>query len=245
MLIIKDLFVDVDNTSVLNGVNLQVNDSETHVIMGVNGSGKSSLLNTIVKNPRYSIKKGQIFFDDVDLAPLSIDEVAKKRIFISFQNPPFVPGLSISNLLKYSVNSIRRANGINPLTAPEFFKSLKEFCSFLDIPYDWVKRDVNLGFSGGEKKRISMLEMLFLEPKLALLDEPDSGVDVDSVNIIIKAIDFLKKKGTAFIIVSHYHQLISSIDVDFVHILKSGHIVKSGDKSLAFDILNQGFDNVG
>ncbi len=244
MLNIKNLSVDVDKKVILDNLNLNIGENQTHIIMGVNGSGKSSLLNTIVKNPKYNIKSGDIVFNGQSLNNLSVSDVARKGIFLSFQNPPSVPGLSISNLLKYSVNSVRRANDLPALTAPQFFQKLREFCEVLNIPLDWVKRDVNLGFSGGEKKRISMLEMLFLQPKLALLDEPDSGVDVDSVNIIIKAISILKESKTSFIIVSHYPQLISNVSLDEVHIMKNGSIVKSGDRSLADMVLKQGFENV-
>lgn len=244
MLEIKDLKVNVDNKEILRGVNLSVGKGQTHIIMGVNGSGKSSLLNTIIKNPKYKVVGGNVSFDNVDLADLSISEVASKGIFLSFQNPPAVTGLSISTLLKYSVNSVRRANNQTPLTAPEFFKLTDKYCQLLSIPNTWLKREVNVGFSGGEKKRLSMLEMLFLQPKLALLDEPDSGVDVDSVNIILKAIEYLREKGTSFIIVSHYSQLISNVAPDFVHIMKSGVIVKSGDCSLAQCVLKEGFENV-
>ena len=244
MLEIKDLKVNVDDKEILKGVNLTVGEGQTHIIMGVNGSGKSSLLNTIIKNPKYKIVGGSVLFDGVDLSELSVSEVASKGIFLSFQNPPAVTGLSISTLLKYSVNSVRRANGKAPLSAPEFFKLSDKYCQLLSIPNAWLKREVNVGFSGGEKKRLSMLEMLFLEPKLALLDEPDSGVDVDSVNIILKAIEYLREKGTSFIIVSHYPQLISNVAPDFVHIMKSGVIVKSGDCSLAECVLKDGFENV-
>ncbi|MGN0929724.1 MAG: Fe-S cluster assembly ATPase SufC [Alphaproteobacteria bacterium] len=241
---IKNLKVNVDEKEILKGVNLSVDKGQTHIIMGVNGSGKSTLLNTIVKNPKYKIIDGNILFEGKDLADLSISEVASKGIFLSFQNPPSISGLSVSTLLKYSVNSVRRANGNTPLTAPEFFKLTDKYCQLLSIPNAWLKREVNIGFSGGEKKRLSMLEMLFLQPKLALLDEPDSGVDVDSVNIIIKAIEYLKEKGTSFMVVSHYPQLISNINPDFVHIMKNGVIIKSGDCSLAECVLKEGFENV-
>ena len=241
---IKNLKVNVDDKEILKGVNLCVEKGQIHIIMGVNGSGKSSLLNTIIKNPKYKVIGGSIVFDGADLSGLSISEVADKGIFLSFQNPPAISGLSVSTLLKYSVNSVRRANGQDPLSAPEFFKLSDKYCQMLSIPNAWLKREVNVGFSGGEKKRLSMLEMLFLKPKLALLDEPDSGVDVDSVNIILKAISYLREEGTSFIIVSHYQQLISNVTPDFVHIMKSGVIVKSGDCKLAECVLKDGFENV-
>ncbi len=241
MLEIKNLKVSVDEKQILNGVNLSVGPSETHILMGKNGSGKSSLLSTIVKNPKYKIDGGDICFCGESIAEKSVCDVARAGIFLSFQNAPAISGLSISMLLKNSVNSVRKARGEQVLTAPEYFKLAQEYCNLLEIPNDWLKRQVNLGFSGGEKKKISMLEMLFLKPKLALLDEPDSGVDVDAVNIIAKAIDYLKPFGTSFLIVSHYEKLISLSKPNFVHIMQDGKIVESGDVTLAQKILKNGF----
>ncbi len=241
MLKVQNLKVIVEEKQVIDDLNLDIGPNETHIIMGKNGSGKSSFLNTIVKNPKYKIIGGSIFFNNLDLKDKSVYEIAQSGIFLSFQNAPAISGLSISMLLKHSVNSIRVARGEKPLTAPEYFKLVDEYCSVLDIPKDWLKRQVNVGFSGGEKKRLSMLEMLFLNPKLALLDEPDSGVDTDSVNIIAKAIDYQKVKGTSFIIVSHYPKLISLSKPNFVHIMECGKIVKTGDILLAEEIDKQGF----
>ncbi len=241
MLETKNLKVEIDGKEVLNGVNLKVGIAETHIIMGKNGSGKSTLLNTLAKNPKYKIIDGTVLFDGVDVGTKSVAELAQAGMFLSFQNAPSISGLSISMLLKNAVNSVRKAVGDKPLTAPEYFKLADEYCKLLEIPVDWLKRQVNVGFSGGEKKRLSMLEMLFLNPKVALLDEPDSGVDTDAVSIIARAIDFQKAKGTSFIIVSHYPKLISLAKPNFVHIMESGKIVKTGDITLADEILTQGF----
>ena len=241
MLEIKNLKVCVDDKQILDGVDLKVGDGETHLIMGKNGSGKSTLLNTIAKYPKYEVKDGDIVFNGKSLLGLKVYEVAQAGIFLSFQSAPAISGLSISTLLKNSVNSVRQARGEKPLSAPEYFKLADEYCKLLDIPQDWLKRQVNVGFSGGEKKRLSMLEMLFLQPKLALLDEPDSGVDVDAVNIIGKAVDYIRKMGTSVIIVSHYTKMIELAKPEFVHVMRDGKIVKSGDKSLAEKIEKQGF----
>ncbi|MBP3615524.1 MAG: Fe-S cluster assembly ATPase SufC [Alphaproteobacteria bacterium] len=241
MLDIKDLKVSVEGKQILNGVNLHIGPSETHVIMGKNGSGKSSLLNTIVKNPKYEIIGGDISFLGESILEKSVCDVARAGIFLSFQSAPAISGLSVSNLLKNAVNSVRKARGEKPLTAPEYFKLAKEYCELLEIPNEWLKRQVNLGFSGGEKKKLSMLEMLFLKPKLALLDEPDSGVDVDAVNIIARAIDYLKQFGVSFIIVSHYEKLISLSKPNFVHVMQDGVVVQNGDITLAEKVIKQGF----
>ena len=243
MLDVKNLKVNVGDKQILNGVNLNIGVGETHILMGKNGSGKSSFLNAIVKNPKYKIVDGNILFLGENLADKSVSDVARMGVFLSFQNPPAISGLSVSTLLKNSVNSVRGTRGEKVLSAPEYFKSLDEYCKLLEIPNEWMKRPVNLGFSGGEKKKLSMLEMLFLKPKLALLDEPDSGVDVDAVNIIIRAIDYLKQFNVSFLIVSHYEKLISLSKPDYVHIMKDGEIVKNGDETLAKKIIKQGFVN--
>jgi Fe-S cluster assembly ATP-binding protein len=241
MLEIKDLRVSVEGKEILKGVDLKIGAGETHVIMGRNGSGKSTLLSAIAKNPKYRITGGRIVFEGRDLAGMGAAEVSGAGIFLSFQNAPAIAGLSVSTLLKHAVNAVRRARGEDVLTAPEFFKLADEHCKLLEIPQAWLKREVNAGFSGGEKKRLSMLEMLFLRPKLAMLDEPDSGVDVDAVNIVGRAIGSMREKGAAFLIVSHYARLIDLAEPRFVHVMRDGAVTKSGGPELAREIEKEGF----
>ncbi len=231
MLTIKDLKVGVDGREILRGVNLEIGDGETHLLMGRNGNGKSTLLNTIVKYPKYEVLGGEILFDGESLSEMSVSQIARKGIFLSFQNAPAISGLSVSTLLKNSVNSIREARGEKPLTAPEYFKLAGEYCKLLEIPSDWLKRQVNVGFSGGEKKRLSMLEMSFLQPKLALLDEPDSGVDFVGVGIIARAIKALQEKGTSFLIVSHSRDIEDIVHFDKAHFIKDG-VIEEGLNSI-------------
>ena len=241
LMVVENVSVSVEDKQVVSGLNLRIGCGETHVIMGKNGSGKSSFLNALVKNPKYSIVDGDVRVNGNTILDKSVAEVAQMGVFLSFQSAPAIAGLSISTLLKNSVNSIRRARNEKVLSAPEYFRLAKEYCDLLEIPQDWLKRAVNVGFSGGEKKRVSMLEMLFLEPKIALLDEPDSGVDMDSVNVIAKAVAYQKAKGTSFLIVSHYPKLISLSQPEFVHIMRDGRIVEEGGMELANRVLDSGF----
>jgi Fe-S cluster assembly ATP-binding protein len=241
MLEIKNLRVSAEGKEILRGVDLRIGAGETHVIMGRNGSGKSTLLGAIAKNPKYSIAGGSIVFCGKDLAGMDAAGVAGAGIFLSFQNAPAIPGLSVSTLLKHAANAVRRARGEEALSAPEFFRLADEHCKFLGIPGGWLKREVNAGFSGGEKKRLSMLEMLFLRPKLAMLDEPDSGVDVDAIDIIGRAIGRAKDWGSAVLVVSHYARLINLAEPQSVHVMRDGRIAESGGPDLAAAIDREGF----
>ncbi|MDR1476764.1 MAG: Fe-S cluster assembly ATPase SufC [Rickettsiales bacterium] len=241
MLEIKNLRVSAEGKEILKGVDLKIAAGETHVIMGKNGSGKSTLLAAIAKNPKYPVIGGKAAFAGKDLKSMSASDAAAAGIFLSFQNAPAMQGLSISTLLKHAANAVRRARGEEPLTAPEFFRLADEYCKFLEIPGAWLKRDMNAGFSGGEKKRISMLEMLFLKPRLAMLDEPDSGVDVDAMDIIARAIDRARLDGTALLIVSHYARLVERANPSRVHLMREGRIAESGGMELARRIDEKGF----
>jgi Fe-S cluster assembly ATP-binding protein len=244
MLDVKGLKAGVEGREILKGADLSVKAGQTHIIMGKNGSGKSTLLSAIARNPKYEILSGSMLLDGEDIAGKGASDVAAKGVFLSFQNAPAIPGLSISTLLKHSVNGVRRARGEEPMAAPEFFGLAKEYSAFLEIPGGWLEREVNLGFSGGERKRIACLEMLFLKPRLALLDEPDSGVDVDAMKIITASIGRLKASGTAFVIVSHYSRLIGAVGADAVHVMRDGAIAVSGGAELAREIERNGFENV-
>ncbi|MDR2099124.1 MAG: Fe-S cluster assembly ATPase SufC [Rickettsiales bacterium] len=244
MLKIENLHVAAEGREILSGLGLGVKAGETHVIMGKNGGGKSTLLSAIAKNPKYEITAGSIAFDGVDLAGKSADEVARMGVFLSFQNAPAIPGLTISTLLKHAANSVRRARGEEPLSAPKFFKLADEYSKLLEIPPAWMNREANVGFSGGERKKIACLEMLFLNPRLALLDEPDSGVDVDAMNIIVRAIERLRSSGTAFVVVSHYSRLIDRLAPDAVYVMREGAIAASGGAELAGRIEEHGFADI-
>jgi Fe-S cluster assembly ATP-binding protein len=227
MLEIKNLSVG----NILRGVSLSVKPGETHVIMGRNGSGKSTLLNSIMKNPAYEITGGRVLIDGEDISGLATHEIARKGVFLGLQNPPAIPGVSAANLIKHATK----------MTAGEYLKKSAEACDFLGVPREWLAREVNAGFSGGEKKRMAMLEMLMLNPRLALLDEPDSGVDVEAIDAIGRAIGRLKSAGAAFVIVSHYARLIEGLAPDFVHMMQDGKIIRSGGMDIAREVEENGF----
>jgi len=246
MLEIKNISVNVaDNgVEILHNINLNIKDSEIHFLLGKNGSGKSSLAMSLVGNEKYKISSGSVLINGEDLLKMSIEERVHKGLFLSYQNPISIDGLSFSVFLKYAVNSVRRGRGLNPLNAYNFFKLLEKYCDMLSIPNDWIKRDVNVGFSGGEKKKMEMLQMLLLEPKYAILDEPDSGVDVDAIKSVISAVNFCKTNlQTSFIIISHYDKLLT-LNPDSVHILSNGCIIKTGGVEIAKQIQENGFDNL-
>ncbi|MDR1009484.1 MAG: Fe-S cluster assembly ATPase SufC [Rickettsiales bacterium] len=238
MLDIENLHVSVDGKEILKGVDLHISPSETCVIMGRNGSGKSTLANAILKNPRYEITKGSLRFAGRDMTNEPTAAIAAAGVFFAQQHAPAIEGLPVSTLLKNAVNSTRET----PMPAPEFFKRAKEYCAMLKIPDAWLARDMNVGFSGGEKKRLACLEMLFLEPKLCILDEPDSGVDISSMDMIIEAIKHRQSTGSSFIVISHYARLIDAVKPDKVHLMSEGKIVKSGTHALAKLIEKEGFD---
>ena len=241
MLKIKDLHtiaVD-DSTEILKGLNLEINKGEIHVIMGPNGSGKTTLSNTILNNPKYKITNGEIIFDGEKINDLKTNVIAKKGIFMSFQTPEEVPGIKVSEFLKTAKNSISEEK----VNLFKFATELEENLEKLHMSKDYMNRELNVGFSGGEKKKNEILQLLTLNPKLAILDETDSGLDVDAIKIVSEGIKLFKNENNAVLIITHGTKILESLDVDYVHILVDGKIIKSGDSSLAKEIEENGYSS--
>ena len=241
MLKITDLHVSVFNTPILKGINLQVNAGEVHAIMGPNGSGKSTLSNVIAGRDGYEITQGEIIYQGKNVADLSIEERACEGIFLAFQYPLEIPGVSNIAMLKAAVNSMRKYRGEEQMTAGEFLKLIKQKAELVEMKQEFLKRSVNAGFSGGEKKRNEILQMAVLEPTLALLDETDSGLDIDALKVVAQGVNALRSPDKAIIIITHYQRLLDYIIPDQVHVLANGRIVKSGDKSLALKLEDKGY----
>ena len=232
---IKDLSAGITDEEILHNIDLKVGYGETHVLMGHNGAGKSTLGNVIMGNPVYPVSSGQILFEGEDITNLSVDQRAKKGIFLSFQNPLEVPGLSLEAFLR---NAIREKTG-KPVKIFQFKKRMEEVLKLLDMDASYVERDLNVGFSGGEKKKAEIFQLLMLEPKLAILDETDSGLDVDAVRTVSKGIEIFQKNGGTLLIITHSTRILDSLKVDHTHVLIDGRIVARGDGSLVEEI-NQG-----
>jgi len=242
MLEIKNLHVSVNNNKILKGLNLNINKGEVHAIMGPNGSGKSTLASVIAGREEYEVNKGSIIYSKKKLLKLSADERAIQGIFLAFQYPVEIPGVSTTNFIKTAVNQIRKSKGKKPLDAVSFLKVMKEKMKIVKINQTLLSRSINEGFSGGEKKRNEIFQMAMLDPKLAILDETDSGLDIDALKIVAKGVNKLKSKDNAIIIVTHYQRLLDYIIPDYVHVLIDGKIVKSGDKNLAQELEKKGYD---
>ena len=242
MLEIKNLHVSVNNNKILKGLNLSVNKGEIHTIMGPNGSGKSTLAQVIAGRKEYKVNKGSIIYSNKKLLELSADERAKQGIFLAFQYPVEIPGISTTNFIKTAVNKIRESKGKKSLDAVSFLKIMKEKMKIVKINQTLLSRSINEGFSGGEKKRNEIFQMAMLDPKLAILDETDSGLDIDALKIVAKGVNKLKSKDNATIIITHYQRLLNYIIPDYVHVLIDGKIVKSGDKNLAQELEKKGYD---
>ena len=241
MLEIKNLKAQIEDKTILNGVNLKVNKGEVHAIMGPNGSGKSTLSSVIAGNEDYEVSSGSITYEGDDLLELAPEERSHRGVFLSFQYPVEIPGLSVSNFIKTAINEKRKAFGQENISAKELLQLFKEKCEMLNIDKEYLSRSLNEGFSGGEKKRNEIFQMAMMEPKLSILDETDSGLDIDALKIVANGVNSLKSSSNSIILITHYQRLLNYIIPDFVHILKDGKIVMSGDKSLAQKLEKEGY----
>ena len=242
MLEINNLHASVDGKQILKGIDLKVSPGEVHAIMGPNGSGKSTLSTVIAGHEDFEIDKGEILFEDEDLIDFNTEERAHKGIFLSFQYPVEIPGVSVTNFIKTSINQMRKANGLDEMPASEMLKKIREKSDLLKIDSKFLSRSLNEGFSGGEKKRNEIFQMAMLEPKLAILDETDSGLDIDALKIVANGVNMLRNDHTAVVLITHYQRLLDYIVPDFVHVLSDGKIVKSGNKNLAIELEAKGYD---
>ena len=242
MLNIKNLHAKIGDKEILKGINLEIKAGEVHAIMGPNGSGKSTLSAVLAGNENYEVTEGEITFLNEDLDELSAEERARKGVFLAFQYPIEIPGVSNMNFLRTAINEIRDANGEEPISAKDFLKRVKEKSALVELDSSLLKRYVNEGFSGGEKKRNEIFQMAMLEPKLAILDETDSGLDIDALKIVSNGVNKLRTKDNASIVITHYQRLLDYIVPDFVHVLYKGRIVKSGTKELAKELELKGYD---
>ncbi len=241
MLTIKELNVSINEQAILKGIDLCIKPGEVHAIMGPNGSGKSTLSKVLAGHPAYEITRGTIDYLGQDLVRLSPAERAQEGIFLSFQYPVEIPGVTNINFLKASVNAVRQGQGKKPLDAIEFLSFIRQKCQFLEMDESFLYRNINEGFSGGEKKRNEILQLLALEPKLAILDETDSGLDIDALRVIAQGINTMRAPERSIILVTHYQRLLNYIEPDFIHVLANGRILKSGDKSLALQLEKEGY----
>tara|TARA_B100000902_G_scaffold165916_1_gene160831 strand:+ start:126 stop:863 length:738 start_codon:yes stop_codon:yes gene_type:complete len=242
MLEINNLHASVDGKQILKGIDLKVSPGEVHAIMGPNGSGKSTLSTVIAGHEDFEIDKGEILFDDEDLIDFNTEERAHKGIFLSFQYPVEIPGVTVTNFIKTSINQMRKANGLDEMPANVMLKKIREKSDLLKINSKFLSRSLNEGFSGGEKKRNEIFQMAMLEPKLAILDETDSGLDIDALKIVANGVNMLRNDDTAVVLITHYQRLLDYIVPDFVHVLSDGKIVKSGNKNLAIELEAKGYD---
>jgi Fe-S cluster assembly ATP-binding protein len=242
MLEVKNLYASVDGNKILKGINLTINAGEVHAIMGPNGSGKSTLAQVLAGREEYEVTDGEVLYNGENLLELSPEDRARKGIFLAFQYPVEIPGVSNVNLLKTAVNEVRKFHNEEELDAIDFLNLIKDKMKLVELDESFLKRSVNEGFSGGEKKRNEIFQMAVLNPKLAILDETDSGLDIDALKIVANGVNKLKSKDNATIVVTHYQRLLDYIIPDFVHVLYNGKIVKSGGKELAFELEEKGYD---
>ena len=242
MLKINNLKAEIDGTEILKGINLEINAGEIHAIMGPNGSGKSTLSSVIAGKEEYEVTDGSIHFEDHDLLDLAPEERANEGVFLSFQYPVEIPGISVSNFIKTAINEQRKFKNLDPIATSELLRLMREKMELLNIKKGYLSRNMNEGFSGGEKKRNEIFQMAMLKPKLSILDETDSGLDIDALKIVANGVNKLKTSGNATIIITHYQRLLDYIIPDYVHILHDGKIIKTGDKNLALELEKRGYE---
>lgn len=242
LLKIKDLEAKINDKLILKGINLEVNPGELHAIMGPNGSGKSTLASVLAGKENYIVTKGSIEFDGNDLLEMNAEIRAREGLFLAFQYPIEIPGVSNANFMKASVNEIRKHRKLDALDAMDFLQLMKEKAALVELDKSFLSRSVNEGFSGGEKKRNEIFQMAMLEPKLAVLDETDSGLDIDALKIVSNGVNKLRSESNAYVVITHYQRLLDYIVPDYVHVLYDGRIVKSGPKELAYELEEKGYD---
>lgn len=239
---IKDLYATVEDKEILKGLSLEVNEGEIHAIMGPNGAGKSTLASVLVGNPNYEVTSGEVLFEGKDLLDMDPEERANEGLFLSFQYPVEIPGVSMTNFMRAAVNQNRKHRGLDPIPASDFLKMMKEKRELVELDSTLASRSVNEGFSGGEKKRNEIFQMAMLDPKLAILDETDSGLDIDALRIVAAGVNKLHRSDNATIVITHYQRLLDYIKPDFVHVLYKGRIVKSAGPELAQELEERGYD---
>lgn len=242
MLKIENLHAQVEDKDILKGINLEVKAGEVHAIMGPNGAGKSTLSSVIAGNETYEVTSGSIELEGEDISELAPEERAHAGVFLSFQYPVEIPGVTVTNFIKTAINESRKAKGLEEMPAKDMLKKIREKSELLEIDRKFLSRSLNEGFSGGEKKRNEIFQMAMLEPKLAILDETDSGLDIDALRIVANGVNKLKSKDNAVVVITHYQRLLEYIVPDYVHVLHNGKIVKTGDASLALELEEKGYD---
>ncbi|HAC22542.1 MAG: Fe-S cluster assembly ATPase SufC [Tannerellaceae bacterium] len=242
MLKIKDLHANINGKEILKGINLEINPGEVHAIMGPNGSGKSTLSSVLAGNPAFTVTQGEVTFNGKNLLDLSPEDRSREGLFLSFQYPVEIPGVSMVNFMRAALNEHRKYKGLEPISATDFLRLMREKRAVVELDNKLANRSVNEGFSGGEKKRNEIFQMAMLEPKLSILDETDSGLDIDALRVVASGVNKLRNEDNSTIVITHYQRLLDYIQPDFVHVLYKGRIVKSGGKDLALVLEEKGYD---